>query len=191
MNNRRGSRPEHAGAPLWPKYLEPLRPDEVARALACHQPSKYALLDAGAGSGDDWPEGNRVSAWALLQHCRSDGELTSRLRSGLSAFPGRADASFRETLHAWAEALWQLLAPDGPPLAPLDEFEQGDGRMTTIGEARMLAYRDRILRESREEGLEQGLEQGRQQMERLRREAARNFEPAVAERLSKLIDGLG
>jgi len=185
----------------WPGEPDPLEglSDRTARALARHQPSEYFLLDAGAGSGDDWPQGNRVSAWALLQRGGSPEELTAALRSGLSAFPGAADASFREALHAWGEALWLKLAADGPPLPALGEFEKGDGKMTTIGEARMRAYRDRILRESREEGLEQGRlegrlegrEQGRVDMiERIRREAARSLDPAVAQQLSKLIDGL-
>ena len=187
------------GAGRWLREADPLAelPQEVARALARHQPPDYALLDAGTGSGDDWPSGNRVSAWALLQRSDSAEELLAGLRSGLSGFPGAADAAYREALYAWALALWPTLVVDGPALPPLHEFEkdQGGAEMTTLLEARMSKWRARLreqaVSEGREQGLEQGLEQGRADaLERLRQEAALNLDPAMAERVSKLIDGL-
>ena len=133
----------------------------------------------------------------MLQRRQSGDELMASLRAGLADFPGAKDAAYREALHAWADALWRVLAPHGPALSLLKEIKRnlGGTEMTTIGEANMRRYREKLLQQGVEQGMEQGLEQGLEQgradaFERLRREAASSLDPATAERVSKLIDGL-
>ena len=71
------------------------------------------------------------------------------------------------------------------------ERSLGGTEMTTIGEANMKRYREKLLQQGLEQGMEQGLEQGRADtLARLREEVEQNFDSATAARVSKLIDSL-
>ena len=170
------------------------------------QPGGYFLLDAGAGPLEDWPEGNRVSSWVWLLRARDSKELLTRLVEGLWAFPEAADESFREALHAWAQALWRRMVPDAGELPPRPELEirRGDLEMTTLLEANLSKWKAGLVQEGiaqgrtegvaqgRTEGIAQGVEQGiaqgrSQERERLR-ELARQLDPETAAKVAELLD---
>ena len=158
------------------------------------QPGGYVLLDAGAGPLEDWPEGNRVSSWVRLLRARDSKELLTRLVEGLWAFPEAADESFREALHAWAQALWRRMVPDAGELPPRSELEirRGELEMTTLLEANLSKWRAGLVQEGiaqgRTEGIAQGVEQGRSEERERLRELARQLDPETAAKVSKLLD---
>ena len=170
--------------------LAPLPWAGMERALALLQPQKYALLSAGTLTAkgrpaEDWPLGNRVAATVRLQRCDSPKALVPQLLAEAERFPGSANASFRQALHAWARALWvdRTGSPAGFP--SFDELEgTGGTKMTTVLEARWDQWEAGV----RKEGIEQGrAEQGAQLLARL---AALKFGATTAKRLEALLKGL-
>ena len=155
-------------------------------ALGPLEPGGYAVLDAGAGPLEDWPYGNRVSSWARLLRAPDSKELLRRLVEGLWAFPEAADESFRDALHAWAQALWQRMMPDAGELPPRSELEikRGELEMTTLLEANISKWKAGLVRE----GVAQGLERGRSQERERLRELARQLDPETAAKVAKLLD---
>ena len=167
----------------------------MERALALMQPQKYALLSAGGaltGAGrpaQDWPLGNRVAATVRLQRSGPPKALLPRLLAEAARFPGPANESFRQALHAWARALWADRTGRGAGFPSFDELEGAGGtKMTTLLEASW----DQWEAEVRERGLERGLERGRveQGVRLLARLAALKFGAGAAKRLAVLLEGL-
>ena len=150
------------------------------------QPGGYFLLDAGAGPLEDWPDGNRVSSWARLLRARDSKELLRRLVEGLWAFPEAADESFREALHAWAQALWRRMMPDAGELPPRPELEirRGELEMTTLLEANISKWKAGLVRE----GIAQGVAQGRSEERERLRELAQQLDPETAAKVAELLD---
>ena len=163
-------------------------------ALGPLEPGGYAVLDAGAGELEDWPDGNRVTAWVRLLRSRGLDELLRRLVEGLWAFPEAADESFREALHAWAQALWRRMMPDAGGLPPRSELEirRGELEMTTLLEANISKWKAGLVREGIAQGVEQGvaqgMEQGRSEERERLRELARQLDPETAAKVSELLD---
>ena len=178
--------------------LAPLPWAGMERALALLQPQKYALLSAGTLTAEgrpaeDWPLGNRVAATVRLQRCGSPKALVPQLLAEAERFPGPANASFRQALHAWAKALWidRTGSPAGFP--SFDELEgKGGTEMTTVLEARWDQWEAGV----RQEGLKQGIEQGREQgvaqgrADLLRHQAERRFGAEAAGQLAGLLAGM-
>ena len=147
-----------------------------------------------------------MSFWVWLLRARDSKELLTRLVEGLWAFPEAADESFREALHAWAQALWRRMVPDAGELPPRPELEirRGDLEMTTLLEANLSKWKAGLVQEGiaqgrtegvaqgRTEGIAQGVEQGiaqgrSQERERLR-ELARQLDPETAAKVAELLD---
>ena len=172
----------------------------AVRVLAAYQPQAYRLVDAGAGSAEDWPAGNRVAASVRLQRSRSAGELLGRLREEIARFPGEGNAPLREGLYVWAKALWSHLAGGQAALPSFEELERREeDKMTTLLEARAEEWKAQWLAEGVEKGVAQGIEKGiGQGIERGRAEerallgrlAELKFGAPTAERLSGLLGGL-
>ena len=183
------------------------------------QPGGYAVLDAGAGELEDWPDGNRVTAWVRLLRSRESDELLRRLVEGLWAFPEASDEDFRDALYAWAQALWRRMMPGAGGLPPRSELEKRQEAlaMTTLIEANFNKWKAGLVQEGRTEGIAQGRTEGRtegiaqgrtegrtegiaqgrtegiaQGVERERerlRRLARELDPETAAKVSRLIDG--
>ena len=173
------------------------------------QPGGYLVLDAGAGSLEDWPDGNRVTSWARLLRARTGAELRSAFLAGLAAFPGADDAAFRKALRQWALALLRARVPGGGdvPLPETDD-EQGELEMTTLLEANLdkweASVMERGIAQGRtegvaqgrtegiaqgvERGIAQGVEQGRSEERERLRELARQLDPETAAKVAKLLD---
>ena len=153
------------------------------------QPGGYAVLDAGAGELEDWPYGNRVSAWVRLLRSEGTEELRVRLVEGLQEFPGPLDEGFREALYAWAPALWERSMPRAVALPPLSELEtsQGAEEMTSLIEANFDKWEAGLVQRGMEQGIAQGKTEARAQLRRL---AGRKFGDRAAERLAALIEGV-
>ena len=172
----------------------------AVRVLAAYQPQAYRLVDAGAGSAEDWPAGNRVAASVRLQRSRSAGELLGRLREEMARFPGEGNAPLQEGLYVWAKALWSHLAGGQAALPSFEELERREeDKMTTLLEARAEEWKAQWLAEGVEKGVAQGIEKGiGQGIERGRAEerallgrlAELKFGAPTAERLSGLLGGL-
>ena len=184
----------YSGSGRWPR-----RPALAEAPPGFLQPGGYVLLDAAAGSLEDWPQPNRVSSWVRLLRSRGLDELLRRLVEGLWAFPEAADESFREALHAWAQALWRRMVPDAGELPPRSELEirRGELEMTTLLEANISKWKAGLVREGiaqgRTEGIAQGMERGRtegiaqgaeRERERLR-ELARQLDPETAAKVAE------
>ena len=167
----------------------------MERALALMQPQKYALLSAGgsltsAGRlAEDWPSGNRVAATVRLQRSGPPKALLPRLLAEAARFPGPANASFRQALHAWARALWADRTGRGAGFPSFDELEGAGGtKMTTLLEASWDQWEAGV----RKQGIERGIERGRaeQGARLLARQAALKFGAGTAKRLAALLEGL-
>ena len=161
-------------------------PEVAARALAPMQPGSYALLDASAGALEDWPAGNRVTAWVRLLRCTSAAALQAALGQGLSEFPDPGDAGFREVLRLWSLALRRAnKAWSGEELAEFED-SQGENEMASLVEVNGR----KIQKEWFEEGIAQGIRRGRsEERERLRRElSVLKLDPETAARVSKLLE---
>ena len=139
---------------------------------------------------EDWPEPNRVSSWARLLRARDSKELLSRLIEGLWAFPEAADESFREALHAWAQALWRRMVPDAGELPPRPELEirRGESEMTTLLEANLSKWRAGLVQEGIAQGRTEGVAQGRSEERERLRELARQLDPETAAKVAELLD---
>ena len=183
--------------------LAPLPWAGMEHALALMQPQKYALLSAGAAltaegrPAQDWPLGNRVAATVRLQRCDSPKALVPQLLAEAERFPGPANASFRQALHAWAKALWVDRSGSADGFPSFDELEgTGGTEMTTVLEARWDQWEAGVRKEGLEQGIEQGLERGiergraEQGARLLARQAALKFGAATAKRLEALLEGL-
>ena len=194
--------------PGWatPGHAEAL-PDRERRALARFRSQAYHLVDMAEWRGGGWPEANRVSAWARLQHADTPEELLEWLSEEMVRRPGAGEEPVRRALHAWAGEWWGRLTDKGPQgpqrFPPFEEMERAGGgrRMATIWEAKVDRYKAGLLaqgiEQGRAQGIEQGIEQGRADGEQraLCRVAARRFGDDDAERLRPLlrrvpVDGL-
>ena len=170
--------------------LAPLPWAGMERALALLQPQKYALLSAGTLTAEgrpaeDWPLGNRVAATVRLQRCGSPKALVPQLLAEAERFPGPANASFRQALHAWAKALWADRTGSADGFPSFEELEgTGGTKMTTVLEARWDQWEAGV----RQEGLEQGVAQGRADL--LRHQAERRFGAEAAGQLASLLAGM-
>ena len=171
----------------------------MERALALMQPQKYMLLSAGGaltGAGrlaEDWPLGNRVAATVRLQRSGPPKALLPRLLAEAARFPGPANASFRQALHAWALALWADRTGGVGGFPSFDDLEGAGGtKMTTLLEASWDQWEAGVRKQGMEQGMEQGLERGRaeQGVRLLARLAALKFGAGAAERLAVLLEGL-
>ena len=182
------------GERRWPRVAAP---SGVPLLL---QPGGYAVLDAGAGELEDWPYGNRVSAWVRLLRSEDLEKLLVRLVEGLREFPGPLDEGFREALYAWASVLWERRMPGAAELPPLSELESSQGveEMTSLIEANLDKWEaglvqqgmERGIAQGRTEGLERGIAQGKTEARaQLGRLAGRKFGDRAAERLAALIEG--
>ena len=170
------------GERRWPRVAAPSGVPDLL------QPGGYAVLDAGAGALEDWPYGNRVSAWVRLLRSEGTEELRVRLVEGLREFPGPLDEGFREALYAWAPALWERSMPGAVALPPLSELEtsQGAEEMTSLIEANFDKWEAGLVQRGMEQGIAQGKTEARAQLRRL---AGRKFGDRAAERLAALIEG--
>ena len=199
--------------PGWatPGHAEAL-PDSERRALARFRSQAYHLVDIAEWRGGCWPEANRVSVWARLQHAGTPEELLERLCEEMARRPGAGEEPVRRALHAWAGEWWGRLTGEGAQgFPPFEEMERaGGGRhMATIWEAKVDRYKAGLLAQGIEQGraqgieqgiergIERGIEQGRADGEQraLCRVAARRFGDDDAERLRPLlrrvpVDGL-
>ena len=199
----------HDGLRPWQRDADPLDglPEAAARALAPLQPGGWALLDAAAKALEDWPAGNRVTAWVRLLRAGTAAALDAALGEGLAEFPDPGDVEVRKALGLWALALLRARAWDGDGLAAFED-QQGESEMTTLLEANGRKIRADIFEQGvaqgleqgvaqgRTEGLEQGVAQGRtegleqgrsQERERLR-ELARQLDPETAAKVAELLD---
>ena len=167
------------GERRWRRGIDP---SEVPALL---QPEGYVVLDAGAGALEDWPRGNRVTCWVRLLRAHDLDELLARLVEGLREFPEASDEGFREALYAWAQALWELKAPDAGALPPRAELEnsQGAEEMTTLLEANIDKWKAGLVQQGRSEARAD-------QRAQLRRQAGRKFGDRAADRLSAAIEGV-
>ena len=202
--------------PGWatPGHAEAL-PDRERRALARFRSQAYHLVDIAEWRGGGWPEANRVSAWARLQHAGTPKELLVWLSDEMTRRPGAGEEPVRRALHAWAGEWWGLLTGEGAQgsqrFPPFEEMERAGGgrRMATIWEAKVDRYKAGLLAQGIEQGIKRGIERGIEQgIERgikqgladgeqraLCRVAARRFGDDDAERLRPLlrrvpVDGL-
>ena len=195
----------HDGLLPWRRDADPLDglPDAAARALAPLQPGGWALLDAAARPLEDWPDGNRVTAWVRLLRAGTAAALDAALGEGLAEFPDPGDAEVRKALRLWALALLRARAWDGDGLAAFED-QQGESEMTTLLEANGRKIRADIFEQGRTEGRAEGVAQGRtegvaqgrtegvaQGVERERerlRELARQLDPETAAKVAELLD---
>ena len=166
--------------------------------MAPLQPGGYLLLDAGAWALEDWPEGNRVTAWVRLLRAGTAEGLAAALRKGLEEFPEPGDAGFRRVLRLWALVLLRAnKAWSGKELAAIED-DQGEGRMTSLVEVNGRKIREGLIEQGRAEGMERGIARGlergirrgrSEERERLRRElSALKLDAEAAARVSELLD---
>ena len=183
----------HDGASPWRRDADPLDglPEAAARALAPLQPGGWVLLDAAARALEDWPAGNRVTAWVRLLRAETAAALGAALGQGLADFPDPGDVEVRRALRLWALAPLRARAWDGDGLAAFED-EQGDGDMTTLLEANGRKIRADIfgqgVAQGMERGVAQGMEQGRSQERERLRELARQLDPETAAKVAELLD---
>ena len=188
------------GAARWVREAGPLGrlPESAALALAPLQPGRYLLLDAGAWALEDWPRGNRVTAWVRLLRAGTAAELRAALNDGLAEFSGPGDEGFRRALRLWALALLRAnKAWSGEELAAFED-DQGESGMTSLVEVNGRKIREGLIEQGRTEGMERGMERGRaegirrgrsEERERLRRElSALKLDAEAAARVSELLD---
>ena len=201
-----------SAAPGWATrgHAEAL-PDRERRALARFRSQAYHLVDIAEWRGGGWPEANRVSAWARLQHADTPNELLEWLCEEMARRPGAGEEPVRRALHAWAGEWWGRLtderAQGSQRFPPFEEMERAGGgrRMATIWEAKVDRYKAGLLAQGIEQGRVQGIEQGIEwgikqgladgEQRALCRVAARRFGDDDAERLRPLlrrvpVDGL-
>ena len=159
------------------------------------------MLDASAGALEDWPAGNRVTAWVRLLRCTSAAALHVALGQGLSEFPDPGDEGFREVLRLWSLALRRAnKAWSGEELAEFKD-SQGENEMASLVEVNGRKIQQEWFEEGRtesiaqgiERGIERGIAQGRQrgrseEQERLRQKLAQELDPETAARVAKLLD---
>ena len=159
-------------------------------ALGPLEPGGYAVLDAGAGELEDWPDGNRVTAWVRLLRSRGLDELLRRLVEGLWAFPEAPDGDFRDALYAWAQALCERMVPGAGGLPPRSELEKRQEAlaMTTLIEANLNKWRAGLVQEGIAQGVERGIVQGAEQERERLRELARQLDPETAAKVAELLD---
>ena len=179
------------GARRWnaPTRLHELIATGPSTALAVYQPSlRYFLLDHGRVQSTGLPPGNLVSALVALETSRNPAETAAATDRLIELLTEYDDPALTEAFSAWVDA---LLLPRTPANASPDP-------LTRLKEVRtMLAERvQEWTREWVEQGRTEGREQGRTEehehslaAERtlLRRQAARKFEAATAERLAGAI----
>ncbi|MYH16320.1 MAG: hypothetical protein F4149_14230 [Gammaproteobacteria bacterium] len=183
----------HDGLHPWRRGADPLDgvPEAAARALAPLQPGGWVLLDAAAGALEDWPAGNRVTAWVGLLRAETAAALAVALGQSLADFPDPGDVEVRKALRLWALALLRAKVWDSDGLAAFED-EQGDGDMTTLLEANGRKIRADIFEQGVAQGMErgiaQGVEQGRSEERERLRELARQLDPETAARVAKLLD---
>ena len=191
----------HDGLRPWRRDAGPLDglPDAAARALAPLQPGGWALLDAAAGPLEDWPDGNRVTAWVRLLRAGTAAALDAALGEGLAEFPDPGDVEVRKALRLWALALLRAKAWDGDGLAAFED-QQGEIEMTTLLEANGRKIRADIFEQGRTEGVAQGrtegvaqgrtegVAQGRSEERERLRELARQLDPETAAKVAELLD---
>ena len=147
---------------------------------------------------EDWPDGNRVTAWVRLLRSRGLDELLRSLVEGLWAFPEAPDGDFRDALYAWAQALCERMVPGAGGLPPRSELEKRQEAltMTTLIEANLNKWRAGLVQEGIAQGRTEGIAQGRtegiaQGVERERerlRELARQLDPETAAKVAELLD---
>ena len=162
------------------------------------EPGGYAVLDAGAGPLEDWPDGNRVTSWARLLRSGGADELLRRLVEGLWAFPEASDEGFREALHAWAQALCARMMPGAGKLPLRSDLEKSQEALevTTLLEANLSKWKAGLVQQGVAQGMERGVAQGMERgiaqgMERERerlRELARQLDPETAAKVAELLD---
>ena len=179
----------HDGLLPWRRSAAPLDglPEAAARALAPLQPGGWVLLDAAARALEDWPTGNRVTAWVRLLRAETAAALGAALGQGLADFPDPGDVEVRKALRLWALALLRARAWDSDGLAAFED-EQGDGDMTTLLEANGRKIRADIFEQGRTEGRTEGVEQGRSEERERLRELARQLDPETAAKVAELLD---
>ncbi|MYK37196.1 MAG: hypothetical protein F4036_05505 [Gammaproteobacteria bacterium] len=151
--------------------------------MAPLQPGGWALLDAAAGALEDWPDGNRVTAWVRLLRAGTAAALDAALGEGLAEFPDPGDAEVRKALRLWALALLRARAWDGDGLAAFED-EQGEIEMTTLLEANGRKIRADIFEQGVAQGMERGMERERERL----RELARQLDPETAAKVAELLD---
>ena len=156
-------------------------PERAASDLALLQPQLYRCVDGGAGSEQDWPEHNQVSATLRLQRRVAPDELWPRLSAEARRFSGPAPRAFREALHAWAKAMWANETGAEAAFPSFEELEQEKQEMATI----LQAHWANLRAAERESGRELGRAD-----ERIRRQAALKFGPGAADRLADHLAGL-
>ena len=133
--------------------------------------------------------GNRVAATVRLQRCDSPKALVPQLLAEAERFPGPANVSFRQALHAWAKALWADRTGSAAGFPSFEELEgTGGTEMTTVLEARWDQWEAGVRKECLEQGIEQGIAQGRADL--LRHQAERRFGVEAAGRLAGLLADL-
>ena len=169
-------------------------------ALAPFQEWAYVLLSlerllAAGGRGlPQLPLANRAAATLRLQAEQTPAGLLARLRAEWMRFPGVAEKSTREVLHAWTSALLANMGGAASALPTLEDLEgkRGASEVATVSEALFSEWFEGVRAEHMALGREQGIELGVQQertrsLARLRRRAAIKFGAQTAERLANLL----
>ena len=187
------------GAARWRRGDGPLGrlPESAALALAPLQPGRYLLLDAGAGALEDWPAGNRVTAWVRLLRAGTAAELRAALSAGLAEFPGRGDLAYRNALRKWAVALLRAKAWNSDDITEFED-DLGEDEMASLLDVNFRKWEAGLIEQGRTEGIERGMERGlaqgllrgrSEERERLRRElSALQLDPETAAQVSELLD---
>ncbi len=146
-------------------------------ALVRYQPSqRYFLVDEARVSGRDLPSGNLVSALIALETNRDRAQAPALLGALIDLLRKQDDEELTAAFGEWAA---QVLLPRrfrGSVTGPLPRLEE------------VRAMLAETVQEWTAEWIEQGREQG--QRELLRRQAARKFDAAAAERLAAKLEGV-
>ncbi len=145
--------------------------------MARYQPSqRYFLVDEARVRAGDLPSGNLVSALIALETNRDRARAPTLLGALIDLLRKQDDEELTAAFREWAA---QVLLPRrfrGSVTGPLPRLEE------------VRAMLAETVQEWTAEWVEQGREQG--QRELLRRQAARKFDAAAAERLAAKLEGV-
>ena len=151
------------------------------------------LLAAGGRGLPQLPLANRAAATLRLQAEQTPAGLLARLRAEWTRFPGVAEKTTREVLHAWTSALLANMTGAALALPALEDLEgkegqEGASEVATVSEALFNEWFEGVRTEHMALGIEQGVQQERaRSLARLRRRTAIKFGAQAAERLANLL----
>ena len=178
------------GARPWtaPTAVRELIASGPSAALAAHQPSlRYFLLDHGRAVAAGLPPDNLVSALVALETSRNRAETAAAADRLIKLLVRYDDDALTEAFGAWVAALLRPGTHTGTPRDALAGLQEVRAMLAERVQEWTREWVEQGRAEGRTEGRAEGLSAERAL---LRRQAARKFDDATADRLAAAIADL-